>query len=75
MGRKSRSTALAAVLLTAALAAPATANATRASQRAGAGESAVAVFDAGTGWFDSLIQAAWGWLAAVTDQDNGGIMP
>ena len=74
MTRSSRAIALAAVLFTVSLAAPAAANAARVSQRADGGVEVVAT-ESGRGWLGGWIDAAWGWLSALVDEDNGSIMP
>jgi hypothetical protein len=75
MTRSSRSIALAAVLLTVSLAAPAAANAARTSDRSDGGGVEVVATDSGRGWLEAMFGAAWTWLSALVDEDNGSIMP
>ncbi len=71
MSRRSRATMLAAVLLTAALTAPAGAIAFRAGDT-----PTVATASGGAaGWFAAVIDSAWSWLQALVDEDNGNITP
>jgi len=73
MSRTKRPASLAATLLVLCLTAPVAANAQRASLRAP--DEAATVELAEGGWFRSLTSAAWSWLAALFDEDNGSIVP
>lgn len=71
MSQRRTATALAVVLLTATLAAPAGAIAAHPTE----GVTPVATEARGGGWFASLLDSAWDWLVALVDEDNGSIIP